>query len=91
MPSKKASDESREGLSKGDKSAKKKLKPSDSQKELRRLEREITKIESEIDDLTLQKEQHSSDYEKLMELETKEQELSLELERLMSEWEEVAE
>ena len=91
VPSKKASDESREGLSKGDKSAKKKLKPSDSQKELRRLEREITKIESEMDDLALQKEQHSSDYEKLMELETKEQELSTELERLMNEWEEIAE
>ncbi|MCL2220859.1 MAG: ABC transporter ATP-binding protein, partial [Oscillospiraceae bacterium] len=88
---KKASDEGRGGISKGDKAAKKKLKPSDSQKELRRLEREITKIESEIDDLALQKEQHSSDYEKLMELESKEQELSIELERLLAEWEAVAE
>ena len=73
-----------------EKSAKKKLKPSDAGKELRRLEREITKVEAELEDVASQKEQNASDYEKLMELDASESELNAELERLMDAWGEVA-
>ena len=64
-----------------------KIKPSDLQKEQRRLEREIEKYENELDDLENQKQEHSSDYEKLMELDEQEKEVKEKLEALLEEWE----
>lgn len=86
----KGNNERREGSAPKEKAKKRKVKPSDAQKEQRRLEREISKLEVDIDDVTRQKEQHASDYEKLMELDAKEQELNVKLEQLMTEWEEAA-
>jgi len=67
-----------------------KIKPSDAQKELRRLEREIEKLETEIEALEGLRGQHSTDYEKLMELDEIEKELRAKLDILLEEWEEVA-
>jgi len=64
-----------------------KIKPSDAQKELRRVEREIEKLEAEIDSVKEQKNEYSTDYEKLMELDERETELNGQLDDLMEEWE----
>jgi len=70
---------------------KQKRKPADDQKELRRLEREFEKLESKIDDINRQKEEHQSDYEKLMELEAHEASVHETLNMLYKEWEQLAE
>jgi len=66
---------------------KRKIKPSDAMKELRRIEREIEKLESEMDDIEKLKTEHSTDYAKLMELDEQEAELKTQLDDLLEEWE----
>ena len=61
-------------------------KPSDMQKELRRLEREIQSLEKEIDEIAGQKEEFSSDYVRLLELDQQEGELVVQLDALYSQW-----
>jgi len=65
-----------------------KIKPSDVQKELRRIEREIEKLETELDEVEVLRGEFSSDYEKLMELDKQEAGLKELLEGLLKEWEE---
>jgi valyl-tRNA synthetase len=72
------------------KDGKPKVKPSDVQKELRRLEREIEKLETELDAVNELKTEHATDYEKLMELDEREALLRTQLEVLLDDWEEVA-
>ena len=67
-----------------------KAKPSDLQKELRRLEREIEKMEDELEDIKHRREEFSSDYEKLMELDEREVMAQAELDKLIAEWEQMA-
>ena len=62
-------------------------KPSDAQKEIRRIEREIEKLETELDGVQQLRTAHSSDYEKLIELDGRERETLSALERLYSQWE----
>jgi len=62
-------------------------KPSDMDKELRRLEREIDKLETEISEIATLKEEHSTDYEKLMELDVQENLLQTELNQMLEDWE----
>ena len=62
-------------------------KPSDSQKELRRLEREIENHEKELADILDRKEEFSSDYEMLMELDAREGEAQKALDKLLEDWE----
>jgi len=71
--------------------SKTKRKPADAQKELRRLEREIEKLEKDIYAVGLERDEFSSEYEKLMELDDRERALQEELDRLMEQWEEAAE
>jgi len=68
----------------------KKAKPSDAAKEIRRLEREIEKLEVELFDINEQRTEHASDYEKLMELDNLEVTVQEKLSDLLEEWEEVA-
>jgi len=72
------------------KSKPKKLKPSDAAKEIRRLEREIEKLEIELFDINEQRVEHSSDYEKLLELDDLEVTVQEKLSALLEEWEEAA-
>ena len=65
----------------------KKVKPSDAMKELRRIEREIEKLEAEMESVEKLKEENSSDYAKLMELDELELQLKSQLDRLLEEWE----
>ncbi|MCL2662267.1 MAG: ABC-F family ATP-binding cassette domain-containing protein [Oscillospiraceae bacterium] len=67
-----------------------KVKPSDAQKEQRRLEREIEKLEEEIEVLDKLKTEHATDYERLMELDEEEAALKTQLDELLEDWEEVA-
>ena len=67
--------------------AKVKTKPSDFQKELRRLERDIGKFEDELEDVKNLREEYSSDYEKLMELDKREVAIQEALDELLAEWE----
>jgi len=69
---------------------KQKRKPADAQKELKRLERGIEKLEGELKELDRQKEEFSSDYEKLMELDIREAEAREEWDKLYREWEAMA-
>ena len=69
------------------KSKKPTKKPSDTQKELRRIEREIEKLETNLADIKTQKEEHSTDYEKLMELDNQELQVQEELDALLEDWE----
>jgi len=62
-------------------------KAADVQKELRRLEREIEKLENELDEISMLKEEHSSFFEKLLELDEREQEVLAAIELLYAEWE----
>ena len=71
-------------------SPKQKSKPADAQKEQRRLEREIGKLENELDEISLQKEEHASFYEKLLELDKQELEVQESLDKLYIEWETLA-
>ena len=65
-------------------------KPAEVQKELRRLEREIEKLEIEIYDIELQREEFSSDFEKLLELDDHEREVKSLLDSLLEDWEVIA-
>ena len=67
-----------------------KIKPSEAQKELRRIEREIKKLESELETLAAQRTEHATDYEKLMELDESESVLKSQLEDMLEEWENAA-
>jgi len=67
-----------------------KKKPGDLQKELRRVEREIEKLENDIVAIALCRDEFSSDYEKLMELDSQEAEVRAALDVLMEQWEELA-
>jgi len=67
-----------------------KKKPSEAQKELRRLEREIDKLEKELESIKLVKNVFSTDYEKLMELDKQEQGIQEQLDWLMYQWEQMA-
>jgi len=69
---------------------KQKKKPADAQKELRRLEREIKQLEDELAKIDRQKDEFSTDYEKLMELDEREREMNVSLDALYEEWERAA-
>ena len=56
-----------------------------------RLEREIAAAESKKTEIAKQREEYSSDYTKLMELDSAEAELDTELDALYSRWEELLE
>jgi len=71
-------------------SADKKIKPSERDKELRRVEREVDKLETEIEYLGMKKSEYSTDYEKLMEFDEQEAVLKEQLEELLNEWEHFA-
>jgi len=70
---------------------KQKKKPVDTQKELRRLEREIEKLESDLSEIMLQREEFSTDYKKLLELDERESGVHAALDKLLEAWETVAE
>jgi len=65
-------------------------KMADPQKALDRLEREIEKLESVLNDIGRQKDEFSTDYEKLMELDAREQETHESMDKLYSEWDALA-
>jgi len=67
-----------------------KIKPSEVQKELRRLEREIDNLEAELDAVNVSKTEYATDYEKLMELDEQEAALRVHLEAMLEEWEAIA-
>ncbi|MCL2392351.1 MAG: ABC-F family ATP-binding cassette domain-containing protein [Oscillospiraceae bacterium] len=69
--------------------SKHKRKPSDTQKELRRIEREIEKLEHEINEIGRKKDEFSTDYEKLIELDEQESQANVALEALLLQWEEL--
>ena len=62
-------------------------KPSDAQKELRRVEREIEKLENDLDENKQQAIKYSTNYEKLMELSQQEIKLQEQLDELLEQWE----
>ncbi|MCL2045618.1 MAG: ABC-F family ATP-binding cassette domain-containing protein [Oscillospiraceae bacterium] len=66
-------------------------KPSDIQKEIRRLEREIDALENKIIDIASSKEEFSTNYEKLMELDGQEALLQEQLDELYMQWVELSE
>ena len=70
---------------------KQKKKPADTQKELRRLEREIEKLDNELGEIELQREEFSSDYEKLMELDDREIAVHAALDKLYEDWDALTE
>ena len=78
---------SREQGSEGKTAKIKKKKPADVPKEIRRLEREIEKLEIELDELEQQKNEHSSNYEKLLELDALEAQTVSALGELYEQWE----
>jgi len=63
-----------------------KRKPADTQKEIRRLEREIEKLEDELDGIKLLRDEFSADYEKLMELDERDKESQEALTGLYEQW-----
>ena len=65
-------------------------KPADTKKALKSIEREIDKIEGKLDDLNQQREEFSSDYEKLMELDALEKSLHESLDEQYALWDEIA-
>ena len=64
-----------------------KRKPSDMQKELRKMERDIENLENDLNEIRRQKDEFSTDYEKLMELDDRETETNKALDKLYDEWE----
>ncbi len=60
------------------------------ERQLARIERDIEKTEGELNELDLLYEQHSSDYEKLLELDTRKAKLQAELDDLYVQWEELS-
>ena len=69
---------------------KSKKKPSETQKELRKLERDIEKAEAELSELRTQKDEFASDYEKLLELDALEQQAADALDKLYEAWGELS-
>ena len=67
-----------------------KRKPSDIQKELRKIEREIETLEASLEEIASKRDEYSSDYEKLMGLDVEELEVSAKLDVLMEQWETLA-
>ena len=65
-------------------------KPADIQKELRRLEREIENLEHELSEIRNEKNEHSSDYIKLLELEERDRETVKALDDAYSRWDQRA-
>ena len=60
----------------------------EAQKEQRRIEREIEKLENTLDEIGLERNEHSSYFEKLLELDSREREVLDALEGLYAQWEE---
>jgi len=71
------------------KAPKKKAEPNRDRRRAR-TEREIERVEAEIADLTGQMEANASDYQKLMELGEKKEQLDAQLEELYAQWEELS-
>lgn len=69
----------------------KKMSPSTREKLIKKLEREIAALESEISTNEKLQEENASDYAKLMELTEKQAELTSQLEEKYAQWEELAE
>lgn len=69
---------------------KQKKRPVDTQKELKRLEREIELLESELGEIEKQRDEFSSDYEKLMALDEQESIVHDSLDRLYEQWDALA-
>ena len=67
-----------------------KSKPADALKEQRRLEREISKLEGELDAISEKKDEFQSDYEMLMKLEESEKDVVQLLNKAYEEWERIA-
>ena len=67
-----------------------KRKAADEQKLLRKLERDIAKLENDIDAIIKQKDEFATDYEKLMELDALEAQAHIDLDALYEEWDEVS-
>lgn len=67
-------------------SANPKAKPSDINKEIRRLEREIDKLENELEAIKLEKEVYATDYEKLLKLDEQERMLTETLDEMLEKW-----
>jgi len=63
-----------------------KKKPADTQKELKRLEREIVKLENELDEIKRLREEFSTDYAKLLEIDEQEREAHKSLDKLYEQW-----
>jgi ATPase subunit of ABC transporter with duplicated ATPase domains len=68
---------------------KSKRKPSEIQKDIRRLEREIEKIDHELEEIKGLKEEFCSDYVQIMALEVREQELEKLADELYAAWDEL--
>ena len=66
-------------------------RPQSAERTIAKLEREISLCESRKADIEKLKEQYSSDYAKLMELESSEAEIDIELDALYEKWEELIE
>ena len=66
-------------------------RPQSAERTIAKLEREISLCESRKADIEKLKEQYSSDYAKLMELESSEAEIDTELDALYEKWEELIE
>ena len=60
------------------------------EKQLQRTEREISKLESQLAELDRQAEENSSDYQKLMEIDSHREELNEQLDALYVQWEELS-
>ena len=66
---------------------KQKKKQPDAQKELKKLERDIDNLENDLNRISREKDEFSTDYEKLMELDALELDAYEQLEKLYEEWE----
>lgn len=74
-----------------EKPAQKKLTPKSIEKKMARLEQEIEKLEEEIEELDRKSQEFSSDYVKLMEIESEKQKLREQSEEKYLQWEELSE
>ena len=68
----------------------KKTRPASSQKQIAKIEREIAALEAELAEIETQAEEHSSDYNKLMELDDKRESIEKRLEEKLLLWEELS-
>ncbi|MCL2126363.1 MAG: ABC-F family ATP-binding cassette domain-containing protein [Oscillospiraceae bacterium] len=81
-----------EEAKKAQNSGKKQIKkPVDAAKDVKRLERDIEKLELELNEIQLERDAFATDYEKLMDLDGREQEVNALLEALYDEWARVGE